>query len=134
MTVSSLLLRVSVVLLLLGLALGISMGIRQDFALMPVHAHLNLVGFVLMFGVGLYYRMVPEAGEGMLAKTQGALHVVGAILLPAGLAAMLTWGPRFEPFVIVGSIITFAAMLLFGIIVFRTTAPARAAAGATQRV
>jgi len=52
--ISALLLRVSIVLLLCGLVFGVIMGIRQDFTLVPAHAHLNLVGFVLMFLVSFY--------------------------------------------------------------------------------
>ena len=32
--------------LVVGMVLGIVMGIQQDFALAPVHAHINLVGFM----------------------------------------------------------------------------------------
>jgi hypothetical protein len=133
MMISNLLLRVSVVLLMIGLALGMVMGIRQDFSLMPVHAHLNLIGFVLMFAAGLYYRLVPAAGEGLLATTQGFLHIVGAIVLPAGLAAMLSWGPGYELIVVIGSIVVFVAMALFAVIVYRTTAAARAATGSARQ-
>jgi hypothetical protein len=82
--ISSLLLRVSTVLLLCGLVFGIVMGIREDFTLAPAHAHLNLIGFVLMFLVGLYYRIVPAAGAGPLATIQAALLIIGAIVLPIG--------------------------------------------------
>jgi hypothetical protein len=44
-----LLFRISVSLGLAGMGFGIFMGIRQDFALAPAHAHLNLLGFVVMF-------------------------------------------------------------------------------------
>jgi hypothetical protein len=71
--ISSLLLWVSIVLLLCGLVIG--MGMREDFTLAPAHAHLNLIGFVLMFPVGLYYRIVPAAGAGLLAIIQASLHV-----------------------------------------------------------
>ena len=57
--ISTLLLRVSVVLGLIGMTLGMVMGIREDFTLAPAHAHLNLVGFVVPFLAGLYYRAVP---------------------------------------------------------------------------
>jgi hypothetical protein len=73
--ISSLLLRVSTVLLLCGLVIGIVMGMREDFTLAPAHAHLNLTGFVLMFLVGLYYRIVPAAAAGPLAIIQASLHV-----------------------------------------------------------
>src|SRR5262249_46527753 len=40
------LLRVSVLIILVGMIMGMAMGAMQDFRLMPVHAHLNLLGFV----------------------------------------------------------------------------------------
>ena len=130
--ISSLMLRVSVVLLLIGLLFGIAMGIRQDFSLAPAHAHLNLVGFVLMFAAGLYYRLVPEAGE---AKVQGVLHITGAIVFPLGIAAVLTWGPaKVEFLAIGGALIVLAAIALFAWIVFRTTSvAAHSPAGYPQR-
>jgi hypothetical protein len=117
--ISSLMLRVSTVLLLGGLVFGIVMGIRADFTLAPAHAHLNLVGFVLMFLVGLYYRIVPAAAVGPLAKVQAGLHIVGAIVFPFGIAQVLLGGS--VAFTIFGSLIVLAAMALFAWIVFRTT-------------
>jgi hypothetical protein len=43
----SLMMRQSVVVLLVGMLAGTVMGIQQDFALGPAHAHLNLIGGVL---------------------------------------------------------------------------------------
>lgn len=111
---------VSVVVLVFGMVLGIVMGIREDFALQPAHAHLNLVGGVMLFLFGLYYRLVPAAGKSALAKVQGWLHIIGGLLLPAGVAIVITEGNSFIAFPIVGSLITLAAMALFAVIVFRT--------------
>jgi hypothetical protein len=119
--IGSLMMRVSVVVLLVGMLAGIDMGIRQDFVLAPAHAHLNLVGGVLLFLFGLYYRLIPAAGASMLAKVQGWLHIVGGILFPAGVAMVLLKGPSFEAAPIVGSLIVVAAMALFAVIVFRTS-------------
>jgi hypothetical protein len=128
--ISTVMLRTSVVLLLTGMLLGIVMGIRQDFALAPAHAHLNLVGFVVMFVAGLYYRLVPAAGEGLLAKVQATLLIVGAITFPLGIAAVLTWGPaRFEVLAVGGALIVFTSVVLFAWIVFRTTAMRTAGVG-----
>jgi hypothetical protein len=118
--ISSLLMRVSTVLLLCGLVFGIIMGMREDFTLAPAHAHLNLIGFVLMFMVGLYYRIVPAAGASPLAKIQAGLHIAGAIVFPIGIAQVLLGGS--EAFTIFGSLIVLAAMALFAWIVFRTSA------------
>ena len=118
--ISSILLRVSTVLLLCGLVLGISMGIRENFALAPAHAHLNLIGFVLMFLVGLYYRIVPAAGKGPLAMAQASLHIAGALALPAGIGVADLGGTPI--FAIIGSLLVLTAMALFAFIVFRTAA------------
>jgi hypothetical protein len=111
---------VSVIVLLFGMALGIDMGVREDFALQPAHAHLNLVGGVMLFLFGLYYRLVPAAGSSALAKVQGWLHIVGGVLLPIGVAVVVTYGSAYIALPIVGSLITLAAMALFAVIVFRT--------------
>jgi hypothetical protein len=121
--VSSLLLRVSTLFLLFGLVFGIVMGIRQDFTLAPAHAHLNLIGFVVMFLAGLYYRAVPKAELGALPKIQAGLHILGAVVFPLGIALVLTGGPeRYEVFTIAGSLIVLTAIALFSWIVFRTAA------------
>jgi hypothetical protein len=60
--IGSLMMCVSVVILLVGMLAGVAMGMQEDFALQPAHAHLNLVGGVLLFLFGLYYRLIPAAG------------------------------------------------------------------------
>ncbi|WP_309774281.1 hypothetical protein [Nitrobacter vulgaris] len=49
--------------LLVGMIAGIAMGIQQNFVLAPAHTHLNLVGGVLLFLFGLYYRMIRPQTE-----------------------------------------------------------------------
>ncbi|SDS28843.1 hypothetical protein SAMN05444158_1593 [Bradyrhizobium canariense] len=112
---------VSVVILLLGMLAGIVMGVQQDFTLEPAHAHLNLVGGVLLFLFGLYYRLIPGAGSSALAKVQGWLHIIGGILFPIGVAIVILKGTSFIALPIVGSLIVVAATALFAVIVFRTS-------------
>ena len=118
--IGSLMMCVSVVVLLVGMLGGIVMGIEQDFALAPAHTHLNLIGGVMLFLFGLYYRLVPAAGTSRLAKVQGWLHIVGAILFPAGVAVVILKGASFIAAPIIGSLIVTAAMALFMVIVFRS--------------
>ena len=75
---------------------------------------------VLLVLFGLYYRMVPAAGTTTLAKVQGWLHMVGAILFPAGIAVVLLKGPSFEAAPVAGSLLVVTAMALFVVIVFRS--------------
>jgi hypothetical protein len=121
--IGSLMMRISVVILLIGMLAGIDMGIRQDFVLAPAHAHFNLVGGVLLFMFGLYYRMIPAAGAMKLAELQGWLHIVGGIVFPAGVALVVLKGPAFIAAPIVGSLIVVVAIALFAVIVFRTSRP-----------
>jgi hypothetical protein len=119
--IGSLMMCVSVVILVAGMLAGIVMGIQQDFALAPAHAHLNLVGGVMLFLFGLYYRLVPAAGKSALAKLQGWLHIAGAILFPVGVAIVILKGAAYIAAPVVGSLIALVAMLLFAVIVLRTS-------------
>ncbi len=121
MRISTLLFRVSVVLLLVGLCIGIGMAMKQDFRLVSTHAHMNLVGFVIMFITGLYYRFVPAAETLGLAKAHAYLHIIAAIILPIGIAALTLYGPTYEIIAIVGSLIFLLAMILFAVVVYRTS-------------
>jgi hypothetical protein len=118
--IGSMMMCVSVVILLIGMLAGIAMGIQQNFVLAPAHAHLNLIGGVLLFVFGLYYRLIPAAGSLLLARVQGWLHMVGGILFPLGIALVLLKGPSFEAAPILGSLIVVAAIGLFAVVVFRT--------------
>lgn len=119
--IASLMMRTSTILLLIGMLGGIVMGIQQNFLLAPAHAHLNLVGGVLLFLFGLYYKLHPAVAATTLAKVQGWLHIVGAVLFPAGIAIVLIKGPALEIAPIAGSLIVVAATALFAAVVFRNT-------------
>ena len=125
--------RISVSVGLIGMALGIVMGIRQDFVLAPAHAHLNLLGFVTLFLSALYYRAFPQAAASRLARYQAVVSVLGAILFPVGIACVLLGGhDRFEPVVVAGALTVFAGMLLFAMIVYRTAGSGKSTAAARQ--
>lgn|SRR5579872_248544 len=119
--VDSLMMRAGVMFLIVGMVWGIEMGVRQEFSLAPAHAHFNLIGGVLLFVFGLYYRMVPAARDNALAKWQGLLQFVGAILFPVGVAVVIKKGESFIVLPIIGSLIVLTAVALFALIVFRTS-------------
>ena len=119
--IDSLLMRAGVIFLIIGMVWGIEMGVRQDFSMAPAHAHFNLAGGVLLFVFGLYYRIVPAARDHALAKWQGGLHIIGAVLFPVGVAVVIKKGEAFVALPIVGSLIVLIAVALFALIVFRTS-------------
>jgi len=97
-----------------GMALGIFMGIAQDFTLAPAHAHLNLLGWVTMALYGLYHRGTGRTG-GAMAWLQAGTGAIGAAFMAGGLGIYLALGhdERFFPLVITGSLLAVLAMLLF---------------------
>ncbi|WBJ99914.1 hypothetical protein [Methylocystis parvus] len=110
--------RFGVIFAIVGMALGIHMGAAHDFSLAPVHAHINLVGWVSMFLAGLFYQAHPER-QTKLAAAHLGLAVTGLLLMAPGITALarnLPWG---EPVAIAGSLATFVATLLFAFNVFR---------------
>ena len=125
--IGSLMMCVSAVLLVTGMLAGIAMGIAQNFQLAPAHAHLNLVGGVLLFLFGLYYRMIPAAGSSRLAQIQGTLHLVGAFVFPAGIALVLLRGASWELAPVTGALGVTLATILFAVVVIRTARAERRA-------
>jgi hypothetical protein len=121
MRLSTLLLRVSTLLLLVGLCIGIGMAMKQDFRMAPTHAHLNLVGFVIMFLTGLYYRAVPVAETLIAAKVHAYLHIAAGIIFPIGIYAVTVVNPSYEILAIIGSLLFLAAMISFAVVVYRTS-------------
>lgn len=115
---------------LAGMALGMSMGIRHDFTLAPVHAHLNLLGWVTPCLYGLYHRGVERPSD-RLAWTQVGAAAASLPVMTGGLAAyFLTGRQGFEVVAILGSVGTVLAMALFVLVLAldlrRETGPAPA--------
>jgi hypothetical protein len=101
----------AVLCLLVGLSLGIGMGIAHDFQLAPVHAHLNLVGFVLPSIFGLTYRAYPALARSRLALPHLTLSGIGAIVLPLGIYFAVIHG--FPAIAIAGAFIVFGGVATF---------------------
>lgn len=121
--------RISVSIGLAGMVLGMFMGITQNFLLAPAHAHFLLLGFFAMFMSALYYRTVPEAAASRLAPVQAVVSVVGAFLFPVGIVCIrLGDRGRFMPVLVAGWLTVLTGMVLFAVIVYRSSgrAPARA--------
>src|SRR5258708_23137450 len=61
-------LKIAVVYLFVGALLGITMGIFQNFALVPVHAHIGLLGWATLALAGVIYHLHPAAAKTRLAR------------------------------------------------------------------
>jgi len=106
----------AVLMALAGMLLGIQMGMAHDFRLVPVHTHINLVGWVSLALFGIGYRLGFARGGG-LAVLHFWIATAGAILLPIGIYFAVT--QEQQAVVIVGSLLVLASMLLFLVNVLR---------------
>jgi hypothetical protein len=104
---------------LTGMGLGAYMGTLHDFSFAPVHAHINLVGWVTHFLFGLYYRGEPANAAGLLPEFQFICAASGGILLPVGIAGAVTSQEALKFAVLPGMILTLASMAMFLAVVVR---------------
>lgn len=122
---SSVFLRMSVLFVVLGVSLGYWMGMTHNFIVSPVHAHINLLGWVSMFLYGLFYRAFPHAAQGWLAKAHLTLAAVGLPLMMIGLTIQLLQVQSLmgavPPLMISGPTMVVLGMAVFAVIVFRAT-------------
>jgi hypothetical protein len=112
MRVSRSFLVIGSVYILIGVVLGMYMGASGDHSLYPVHAHINLLGFVLMMIFGLVYRQFPTMADSTLARVHFWLHQAGVLVLMVMLmllftgriaeAAMAPLGPIAELAILIG--------------------------------
>jgi hypothetical protein len=105
-------LRLAVFAALCGMGLGIFMGASHDHSFAPVHAHVNLIGWVSMFLAGQFYRIVPAA-EGRFAALHLGLATAGLGLIAPGIAGVVLGKPWGEPLAIAGSLLTITGMVVF---------------------
>jgi hypothetical protein len=102
------------IFLLLGMAFGMWMGVREDFQLADAHAHLNLVGFVIPTLYGLIHRAFPGMSVSRLAWPQLVVHFVGALIMIPGIVIVIRTG--HPAFAIAGAMTVILATVLFAFI------------------
>ncbi len=120
MRASSLNFRTAVCLGIVGIGMGIGMAASGDHSIFPAHAHLNLLGWVSLFLIGIFYRFHPGLDTSRIAFVQSVIWIAGTIVLTIGVAGIYLGRPDLEPIAIVGSLLVLGAMLLFAYLVFRT--------------
>ena len=98
---------------LISMVMGMVMGAKQDFALTPVHAHLNLLGWIALTLYGIVYKIYPAMGESKLAPAQFYVANVGILLLIPSLAAFVLGNSGALPVLIVGELLTVSALAIF---------------------
>jgi cbb3-type cytochrome oxidase subunit 1 len=108
-------LKIAVVYLFLGALLGLIMGITQNFALVPVHAHVLLLGWASLALAGVVYHLYPAASTTRLARIHFWLHNLGLPVFMVALGLLLTGREAVVPVVVIS-----ASVVLIGLAIFAT--------------
>ena len=114
-------LRFAALYLIAGIALGIGMAASGNHTWHPVHAHLNLLGFVLMTLFGLFYRVIPAAALTGLAKAHFWIYVPAHFAQMVLLALLYRGYGAVEPVLALASVLVGVAVLCFAAVVWRNT-------------
>lgn len=119
--------RMAAIYFVTGVLLGIAMGASGDHTLFPVHAHLNLLGWVSMALFGLIGSAYPALATGRIPALHFWLYNLGLPVLLGALALRLRGHAGLEPVIGLASLVVGAATLLFAWLVFTRMASPRAA-------
>ena len=87
----------------------------EIFNLSTVHVHLNLVGWVSLALVGLFYHLYPSLENSGLAKAHFWLHNIGLPIMMISIATAILGGPEiFFLFATLGGVMVVLGVLFFG--------------------
>lgn len=110
-----------------GIGVGAYMAIAHDHGLGPVHAHLNLLGWVSSAIMGLFYAQVGDRLPRRLIWTQASVYLTGVTIMMVGLTGLLLDMPTLAPLAMIGMAGTIAGALLFAAAVIRVAVQSGAA-------
>ena len=125
--------RLAAVYFAVGVLLGVAMGASGDHSLFPVHAHINLLGWVSMMLFGLIATVHPSIAEGRAAAAQFWMHNVGVPVMLVALTLRIKGFQSAEPWVGVASIVVGCGVLVFAWLVFARIGVRRENLGAATR-
>ena len=127
--VSAAFLVVGALLLLSGMILGEYMGANENFTLAPLHAHINLLGWVTLALYGTFYTLTKDTYSPKLAWTNFVLSSVGILAMIPVLALLLTapdGAKTYGPLAGAAGAIALLGLLVFLISAFRELVRKRA--------
>lgn len=101
----------------LGMTLGLVMGMTENHAQMPTHAHILVVGWVSFALFGFFYHLFPAAASSRLAAVHFWLAEASLLIMLAGLVQIFAGRAEAgQPFAAAGSVGLLASTILFAVI------------------
>lgn len=120
---------VAALLLLGGMSLGEYMGAHEDFALAPLHAHINLLGWVTLALYGTFYALTKDTYSPRIAWINFAFSVAGILAMIPVLYLVLSTpdgAANYGPIAGAAGGVAMLGLLVFLVAVFREMTRARA--------
>jgi hypothetical protein len=114
-------LRLAVLYFVIGVGLGLFMAASEDHSMFPVHAHLNLLGWVSLSLFGLFYRAFPAATGSKLAKAHFWIYLPAHAVQMVLLAMLFRGHTEIEPALGAVSMLVGVAIICFAIVVWQNT-------------
>jgi len=111
--------KLAVLYLIIGVALGLHMAKSGNHGMYPVHAHINLLGWVSMALFGLIYRQFPAMAGNKLAKAHFWIYNLALPVNMATLYMYLGGNADIEPVLGVASMVLGLAIAIFAINVLK---------------
>lgn len=102
---------------LAGMALGSYMGATQDFAMRPLHAHINLLGWAGLALMGAFYGVAGAHAPQKLGWIVFAVaNLANLLMLP--MVYLITQGkPPVAPVLMAGEMLALLSIVLLGVCV-----------------
>jgi len=122
-------------LLLGGMIMGEYMGAHEDFTLAPLHAHINLLGWVTLALFGTFYALTKDTYSPRLAWINFILSSVGVLTMVPVLHLVLTTpngGAKYGPWAGLTGGIAMLGLLVFLVSAFRELVRKRDVAAAAE--
>lgn len=103
---------------MIGVCWGLAMGVTENHATYSAHAHLNLLGWLSLAMMGMFYATIGQDVSEKIKAANFAISNLGVLLMIPGLFLYLGQaGPPavFGPLIAAGSLLVVLGFFVFGI-------------------
>ena len=120
------LLQQAVAYFVIGIGFGLYMAASENHGQIPVHAHVNLLGWASMAICGIVYEVFPRLKQHWLAPAHFWLHSLGLPVSMVGLFMLMRGQMSMGPVAGIGGVVVAVGVLCFAInVLFRLRAESR---------
>lgn len=113
------LIRISAVYALIGALIGSDLAGRNDYSLVPSHAHILVVGWLTLFAYGIFYYVFKDVSMKKTAKLHAWTSLIGGGAMPLSMMIYYKSMNAFTTVLFISTAtILLLAIILFAVIVF----------------